>query len=126
MICRYVKVLPEMAIQLVEVTDTPLTIIYPEVSGLAQNVIAEDKTAGIRIPQNDFCIQLIKKFRKPIVSTSANISGETAPITLAEIKEEIKAAVDWIAKPNLEGKATHKASSIIKVGVENEIEIIRK
>ena len=115
-----------MAIQLVEVTDTPLTIIYPEVSGLAQNVIAEDKTAGIRIPQNDFCIQLIKKFRKPIVSTSANISGETAPITLAEIKEEIKAAVDWIAKPNLEGKATHKASSIIKVGVENEIEIIRK
>ena len=92
MICHYVKEVPEMAVQLVEVNDKPMTIIYPDaVAGpgaaadgtlpradrhcLAFNTVAEDGTVGIRIPMMDFCQQLVSRFGRPIVSTSANISG---------------------------------------------------
>lgn len=138
MICRYVKEVPEMAIQLVEVNDKPMTIIYPgAVSGekgnmqvcrhcLAFNTVAEDGTVGIRVPMMDFCRQLVAKLGRPIVSTSANISGEPTPKNYAEISEDIKAAVDHIVDPSLEKGATGQSSSIIKVGLDYSIEIIRK
>lgn len=138
MICRYVKEVPEMAIQLVEVNDKPMTIIYPgAVAGekgnmkacrhcLAFNTVAEDGTVGIRVPMMDFCTQLVAKFGRPIVSTSANISGETTPKNYAEISEEIKSAVDHVVEPSLEKGATGQSSSIIKVGLDYSIEIIRK
>ena len=136
MICRYVKEVPEMAIQLVEVNDKPMTIIYPgAVVGnaeeksphcLAYNAVAEDGTVGIRIPMMDFCQQLVSRFGRPIVSTSANISGEATPKKFAEISEQIKSAVDYIIDPSLEKGATGKSSSIIKVGLDYSIEIIRK
>lgn len=125
MVGRYVKEIPEIAIQLVEVNDKPMTIIYPGAMGLAKNVIAEDGTAGIRIPDNEFCNKLISKFRKAIVSTSANISGNPAPATFDEIPQGIKDAVDFIVAPEFEGSSTHAASQIIKVGLGCEIEIIR-
>ena len=137
MICRYVKEVPEMAIQLVEVNDKPMTIIYPgAVAGekgnmkacrhcLAFNTVAEDGTVGIRVPMMDFCTQLVAKLGRPIVSTSANISGETTPKNYAEISEEIKSAVDHVVEPSLEKGATGQSSSIIKVGLEYSIEIIR-
>ena len=125
MVGRYVKEIPEIAIQLVEVNDQPMTIIYPGAMGLAKNVIAEDGSAGIRIPQNEFCNKLIYKFRKAIVSTSANISGEKSPITFEEIPQEIKDAVDFVVSPEFEGNCTRSASQIIKVGLTSEIEIIR-
>ena len=138
MICRYVMEVPEMAVQLVEVNDKPMTIIYPgAVAGekgnmkacrhcLAFNTVAEDGTVGIRVPMMDFCRQLVAKFGRPIVSTSANISGEPTPKNYAEISEEIKTAVDHIVEPSLEKGATGQSSSIIKVGLDYSIEIIRK
>ena len=136
MVCRYVKEIPEMAVQLVEVNDKPMTIIYPgAVVGnaeeksphcLAYNAVAEDGTVGIRIPMMDFCQQLVSRFGRPIVSTSANISGEATPKKFAEISEQIKSAVDYIIDPSLEKGATGKSSSIIKVGLDYSIEIIRK
>lgn len=149
MVCRYVKEVPEMAIQLVEVNDKPMTIIYPgAISGpaisvgvsagearalpkadchyLAFNTVAEDGSVGIRIPMMDFCRQLISKFGRPIVSTSANISGEPAPKKFSEISPEIRDAVDHVVDPDLEKGSTGQSSSIIKVGLDYSIEIIRK
>ena len=137
MICRYVKEIPEMAVQLVEVNDKPMTIIYPgAVAGnpedkasrscLAYNTVAEDGTVGIRIPMMDFCQQLVARFGRPIVSTSANISGEPTPRKFAEISDEIRNAVDHIVDPALEKGSTGQSSSIIKVGLDYSIEIIRK
>ena len=126
MICRYVKEVPEMAIQLVEVNDKPMTIIYPGAVCLASNAVAEDGTVGIRIPMMDFCQQLVARFGRPIVSTSANISGEATPKKFAEISEAVKSAVDYVVDPSLERGSTGKASSIIKVGLDYSIEIIRK
>lgn len=138
MICRYVKEVPEMAVQLVEVNDKPMTIIYPgAVAGekgcmkadrraLAFNTVAEDGTVGIRIPMMDFCQTLVAKFGRPIVSTSANVSGEATPKKFAEISEQIRNAVDHIVEPSLEKGATGHSSSIIKVGLDYSIEIIRK
>ena len=185
MICRYVREVPEMAVQLVEVNDKPMTIIYPSaVTGpspvistpspavvgpssvtagpspvaagqssvisspspvisseveksphafpkadrhcLAFNTVAEDGTVGIRIPMMDFCQQLVAKFGRPIVSTSANISGEPTPKKFSEISPEIRDVVDHIVDPSLERGSTGRSSSIIKVGLDYSIEIIRK
>ena len=142
MICRYIKEVPEMAVQLVEVNDKPMTIVYPgavcgarpDDSGkvrksnhcLAYNTVAEDGTVGIRLPMMEFCQQLISRFGRPIVSTSANISGEATPKKYAEISEAVKSAVDHTVDPALEKGATGQSSSIIKVGLDYSIEIIRK
>ena len=138
MICRYVKEIPEMAVQLVEVNDKPMTIIYPgAIAGekgnmkadrraLAFNTVAEDGTVGIRIPMMDFCQQLVAKLGRPLVSTSANISGEPTPKKFAEISESIRTAVDHIVDPSIERGSTGQSSSIIKVGLDYSIEIIRK
>ena len=142
MICRYVKEVPEMAIQLVEVNDKPMTIIYPgaivgekpsepgaavraDRNSLAYNTVAEDGTVGMRIPMMDFCQQLVARFGRPIVSTSANISGEATPRKFSEISDDIKNAVDHIVDPSLEKGSTGRSSSIIKVGLDYSIEIIR-
>jgi len=138
MICRYVKEIPEMAVQLIEVNDKPMTIIYPDaIAGekgnmkadrrcLAFNTVAEDGTIGIRIPMMDFCRQLSAKLGRPIVSTSANISGEPTPKKFSEISDPIRSAVDHIVDPSLERGSTGQSSSIIKVGLDFSIEIIRK
>jgi L-threonylcarbamoyladenylate synthase len=126
MLGKYVKVIPEVAINLLEVNDKPMTIIYPDAMGLAPNVVAEDGSAGIRIPMNDFCVAMIRRFRKPIVSTSANISGEPAPAFYEDIPMEIIDAVDWVADPYLEEGATGEPSQIIQVGLHGEIKIIRE
>lgn len=126
MICRYVKEIPEMAVQLVEVNDKPMTIIYPGAAGLAENVVAEDGTVGIRIPMMEFCQRLVSRLGRPLVSTSANISGESTPGKFAEISEDVKSAVDLVVDQAFEKGATGKSSSIIKVGLDYSIEIIRK
>lgn len=126
MLEEYVEEVPQIAYSLIEVNDKPMTIIYPKGKGLAENLLAEDGSVGIRIPKSDFCIRLIKRFRKPIVSTSANISGEKAPSRHAEISKEITNGADFCVNPAFEGTSSHKASSIIKLGLNGEIEIIRK
>jgi L-threonylcarbamoyladenylate synthase len=126
MLGKYVKVIPEVAINLLEVNDKPMTIIYPDAMGLASNVVAEDGTAGIRIPMNDFCVEVIRRFHKPIVSTSANISGQPAPAFYEDIPMEIIDAADWVADPYLEEGATGEPSQIIQVGLHGEIKVIRE
>src|SRR5512145_1096859 len=82
---RYIKEIPEAAIQLLEVNDQPMTIIYPGAINLASNLISTNGTIGIRVVNDDFCQKLIRKFNKPIVSTSANISGKPAPAFFSDI-----------------------------------------
>jgi len=125
MVARYIKEIPSMAIDLVEVNDSPMTIIYPGAQMLAPNTVASDGSVGIRIPLNSFCRQLVSKLRHPLVSTSANISGEPTPKCFAEISDEIKNGSDYIVDPSLEAESTGKASQIIKLGLRGEVEIIR-
>jgi L-threonylcarbamoyladenylate synthase len=123
---RYVEEVPAIAFDLIEITDKPLTIVYPGARNLAKNLIAEDGTIGIRITTETFTRQLIQRFRKPVVSTSANMSGETSPGTFAEISEEIKAAADYVVKYRQNDLTPASPSSIIKLGVGGQIEILRK
>lgn len=126
MVAEYIREVPSIASMLDEVSDTPLTIIYPGAEGLAPNVVAEDGSVGIRIPRHEFCRRLLRRFRKPIVSTSANISGEPSPVSYEDIPGSILAEADWCADPIYEAGATGRASSIIKLGVSNEVTVIRK
>lgn len=121
----YVDV-PEIAYDLLEVNDKPMTIIYPNARNLAKNLIAADQTVGIRITSETFSRALIYHFRKPVVSTSANISGESFPRCFAEISETVKRAVDYVVDFRREEKANPAPSSIIKLSIGGEIQIIRK
>jgi len=121
----YVETIPEMAWQLIDVAVEPLTIIYPKGINLATNLLADDKSIGIRITKDDFCKNLISRFKKPIVSTSANISGEKSPANYSEISENIKQSVDYIINLRQTEKTKSKSSSIIKLSISNDIQIIR-
>ncbi|MBN1252399.1 MAG: threonylcarbamoyl-AMP synthase [Bacteroidales bacterium] len=122
----YVDEMPEIAWDLIEVADKPLTIIYPNAKNFAKNLIANDKSIGIRIVNDKFCNDLIRKFKKPIVSTSANFSGEKSPSIFSEITEEIKKSVDYIVNHKQNETKKSQASQIIKLGIGGEIKIIRK
>jgi L-threonylcarbamoyladenylate synthase len=123
---QYITEVPGMALEISRISDKPMTIIYPGVVGLASNLVAEDQTMGIRITGDPFCQQLIRQLGKPIVSTSANISGENPPANFSEISEEIKSAVDYVAGWRQNETRKGVPSSIIKIGLNNEIQIIRK
>ena len=123
---RYVDDVPEIAWDLVEVATTPLTVIYPNAKNLAKNLIAEDGSIGIRFTKEAFTTQLLQRFRKPIVSTSANISGEKSPAFYAEISDEIKNKVDYVVEYRQNDNTPSQPSSIIKLGAGGRIDIIRK
>ena len=125
MVARYVREIPPMAIDLVEVNDAPMTIIYPGAQLLAPGVVAADGSVGIRIPMSEHCRQLAYRLRRPVVSTSANISGEPTPKRFKDISEAIRGAVDYIVSPKLEAESTGKASQIIKLAVDGTVEILR-
>lgn len=123
---RYVAEVPEIAWELVEVATTPLTVIYPGAKNLAKNLVAEDGSIGIRFTKETFTSQLLQRFRRPIVSTSANVSGEKSPAVFAEISKEIKNQVDYIVEYRQNDNTPAQPSSIIKLGAGGQIEIIRK
>jgi L-threonylcarbamoyladenylate synthase len=123
---RYVEDVPEIAWDLIEITTTPLTVIYPKAKNLAPNLVAADGSIGIRFTREEFSSELLKRFRKPLVSTSANVSGQPSPTCFKEISEAIKASVDYIVKYRQNDQATAKPSSIIKLETGGKIEIIRK
>ncbi|MBN2669023.1 MAG: threonylcarbamoyl-AMP synthase [Bacteroidales bacterium] len=122
----YVEEIPEIAWDLIEHTDKPLTIIYPKAKHLAQNLIAEDGSIGIRLTNDEFCRKLIGLLQKPIVSTSANVSGDIAPTIFDEISDEIKQAVDYIVQYRQDDIEKGKASSIIKLDMGGLFKIIRE
>lgn len=122
----YVQDVPNVAWDLIEMTTKPLTIIYDGARNLASNLIAEDGSVGIRVTSEEFSKQLCFRFRKAIVSTSANISGQPAPAVFSEISDEIKNAVDYIVDYRRDEKGPAKPSSIIKLGKGGTVKIIRE
>lgn len=122
----YVAEVPEIAWDLIEVADSPLTIIYPGAKNLASNLLAQDGSIGIRITNEAFTQQLIQRFRKPVVSTSANITGQKSPQNFDEISDEIIQSVDYVVKFRQDDFSKSAPSSIIKLGTGGQIEIIRK
>jgi len=123
---RYVNEVPEIAWDLIEIATTPLTIIFSKAKNLAKNLIAEDGSIGIRFTKEAFSSQLLQRFRRPLVSTSANISGEKSPAYFDEISEEIRNQVDYVVEYRQDDHTPSQPSSIIKLGVGGQIEIIRK
>ena len=122
----YITEVPEIAWDLIEVAESPLTIIYPGAKNLAHNLLANDGSVGIRITNEAFTQQLIQRFRKPVVSTSANISGQKSPLNFVEISDEIKKSVDYTVNYRQDDLSRSNPSGIIKLGVGGQIEIIRK
>lgn len=122
---KYVAEVPDIAWQLWEVSDKPLTLILPEARSVAKNLIPTQKTIAIRITSNEFCKKLIRKMNRPLVSTSANISGQPTPIKFDQISDEIKSAVDHIVNPDMSVGASGKSSSIIMIDKSNVVKIIR-
>ncbi len=121
----YVDMVPDVAWDLIEANYKPMTIIYPKAKNLAPNLVGKDQTIGIRITEEAFTSQLIQRFRKPIVSTSANISGEPSPANFDEISKAIIDAVDYVVDYRQEDITPATASSIIKLGTGGEIKILR-
>jgi L-threonylcarbamoyladenylate synthase len=126
MIERYIPCIPSVAYELIEVATSPLTIIYPQAIGIASNLLAEDNSLGIRITGDEFCRKLIAAFKKPIVSTSANISGMPYPSSFKDIDPQITAAVDYVVRWKQDNFKPGKPSGIIKLGVNGEIKVIRE
>jgi L-threonylcarbamoyladenylate synthase len=122
----YVEEVPDMAWELIELSEKPLTIIYPNAKNLAPNLLAEDKSIGIRVTSEPFSRNLCTQFRNPIVSTSANVSGQPSPSNFSQISDEIKSAVDYIVNFRQDEQSVPKPSSIIKLGLGNLIQIIRE
>ncbi len=122
----YVKEVPQVAWDLIELSEKPLTIIYDQARNLAPNLVAEDGSVGIRVTKEEFSRQLCRQFRKAIVSTSANVSGEPSPQNFSEISDEIKQAVDYIVTCRQDEVEKAKPSSIIKLGAKGEIKVIRQ
>ena len=125
MLKKYVKLIPEAALNIIDITDKPTTIIYDDAQNLAQNLIAEDGTIAIRIPNDDFCYWLSRKFNCAIVSTSANISGKPTPKSFKEITPEVLKGVDYVVNLHRE-KVCNKPSSIIKLSNNGLVKIIRE
>jgi L-threonylcarbamoyladenylate synthase len=125
MLKKYVKKVPEVALNIIDVTDKPTTIIYDDAQNLAPNLIAEDGTIAIRIPDDEFCFQLSRKLNGAIVSTSANISGYPTPNSFKEIQQEVLKGVDYVVNLHRE-KMCAKPSSIIKLSNNGVVQVIRK
>ncbi|WP_294617874.1 L-threonylcarbamoyladenylate synthase [uncultured Bacteroides sp.] len=122
----YVRDVPDVAWDLIDLADKPLTVIYSGARNLAANLLAEDGSVGIRVTGEEFSKRLCQQFRKAVVSTSANISGQPSPKNFGEISEEIKSAVDYIVGYRQEETSNPKPSSIIKLGKGGVIKIIRE
>jgi L-threonylcarbamoyladenylate synthase len=121
----YVEEVPVSALQMAGNSDIPLTIIYPGARNLASNVIAEDGSVAIRIPDHEFCRRLIRAFGKPLVSTSANISGAEPPVHFGEIPSGIISGVDHTVDPMFDQKSASKPSRIIRISKDGSFDVIR-
>ncbi|MDA9262052.1 L-threonylcarbamoyladenylate synthase [Flavobacteriales bacterium] len=123
---RYVKNIPEIAWDIVDLSEKPTTIIYPEGYNLAHNILAEDKSIAIRIVKEGFCHDLIRKFGKPLVSTSANISNSKSPLSFSDIDKRILEGVDYIVNLPADVKLKTKSSTIMKIDLDSTFTLIRK
>ncbi len=121
-----VREVPDMAWSLVELADKPLTIIYDGARNLAGNLIAEDGSVAIRVTEERFSKALCERMHVPVVSTSANVSGEPTPKNFSEISQAIVGAVDYVVRYRQDDTAKPNPSSIIKLGINGEVKVIRE
>ena len=124
MLKKYIPKVPKAVIELLSKTTNPTTIIYDNPVGLAKNVVAADNTVAIRIVQNEFCRELIRLFGKPIVSTSANISGNPTPKSFNEIEMSILDSVDYVVNLHRD-EVNEKSSTILRVNDKGDITVLR-
>ena len=122
----YVQEVPDIAWDMMELTDKPLTIIYEGAKNLAPSLVAQDGSIGIRITNELFSKSLCRQFRRPIVSTSANVSGIAPPTNYSQIQAEIKKGVDYIVTYRRNDRSNAKPSGIVKLGKDGTIQVIRK
>lgn len=125
-LASYVNDIPEVAYEMIEAMDRPLTIIYSGAKNLAPNALAEDGSIGIRIVDHPFCQQLLQRFRKPIISTSANSSGDPSALTFDDISETIKNGVDYIVEYGQKEQHKGKPSMIMKLDPSGKFDFLRK
>lgn len=125
MTVRYVNKAPGIAFEVQEMATEPLTLVLPGAAGVAPNLIPDEGTLGVRIPDHAFCHALLRRLGRPVVSTSANLSGEPAPRRLDEVARELIEGVDHVVDPRFEGRPTGKPSSIILFNEAGEFRIIR-
>ncbi|MEA1875740.1 MAG: L-threonylcarbamoyladenylate synthase [Bacteroidota bacterium] len=123
---RYLDEMPDIAIQLLECSDTPLTLVIDGAINLAENLPAPDSSIGLRIPDEDFCQEMLRQFRKPVVSTSANFSGQPTATCFQEIDPALSARIDHIVNWRQDERPSEKASSIIRIKHDGEVQILRK
>lgn len=122
---RYVSDVPDIAWGLISVSDKPLTIIYSSAKNLATNLLGADGSVGIRITNEEFSKKLCERFRKPLVSTSANVSGEPSPANFSEVSEVIKEGVDYTVSYRQDDMSKAAPSGIIKLGAGGLVQVIR-
>ena len=123
---QYLTEVPDIAWDLIELTEKPLTIIYDGAKNLAPNLVADDGSIGIRVTDELFSRELCRQFRKPIVSTSANISGRPSPGKLSQIEKEIKESVDYVVTFRQKENTNAQPSGIVKLNKNGTIKVIRK
>ena len=117
---------PEMAWEIMDLSEKPVTIIYDHPRNLPKELLAEDGSVGIRLVKNDFLKKLISKLNKPLVSTSANFSGEKSPMKFSDISQEIIDAVDFVVEENQDKVSEYSGSSIIRVWSDGRVKVIRE
>lgn len=125
-LASYVVEVPDLAYDLMEMSEKPLTIVYDKGRNLAPALLADDGSVGIRVTRDEFCKRLIERFRKPIVSTSANFSGQPAPAIFNDISQELIKQADYTVSWRRNDKSSAKPSSIIKLSAGGAVKIIRE
>lgn len=117
---------PEMAWEIIDLSEKPVTIVYENPRGLPKELLAEDGSIGIRLVKNDFCKRLITRLNKPLVSTSANFSGEKSPLKFSDISPEMIDLVDYAVEEDREKVSQYSGSSVIKIWSDNRIKVLRE
>lgn len=125
LLSQYVDDVPEIAYDLIDVAVKPLTIVYDQAVGLAPELLGVDGSVGIRVTTEEFSRKLCRAYRRPIVSTSANVSGAVTPSMFSQISDEIKQKMDYIVQSRRNDAEPHAPSSVIKLGKDGTVKIIR-
>lgn len=126
MLEKHISEVPDLAYDILDVATKPTTIIYDNPRGIAKNLIASDNSLAVRVATDKFCQYLINKFKKPIVSTSANISGQPTPKNFDEISDRVLKGVDYVVNLHQELKTNARSSSIIKLSNSGLVKVIRE
>lgn len=117
---------PEMAWEIMDFSEKPVTLIYDNPKNLPKELLAEDGSIGIRLVKDDFLKKLISKLNKPLVSTSANFSGDKSPMKFSDISQELIDVVDFAVEENREKISEHSGSSIIRIWNDGRVKVIRE